>query len=141
MAVPTGSGTETIHSGLFEDVNSSATSIITGVAHHIYTVLSVIVCCKGVHASTNDVHLRISGYDRVQPLTASDITLAIWTATLNSTFVWNDKFSFFGSEPAANTQVGAAAQGTATAQYLKISTDASACKVDVTVTFIDQDWT
>lgn len=141
MAVPTGSGTETLHSGLFEDVNATATTIITGVQHHVYTVLSVIVCCKAVHSSANGVHLRLSAYDSLAGATAQDITLGIWTASLNSTFVWNDKFSFFGTDPSANTQAGRAAQGTTTAQLLKISTDAGDCKVDVAVTFIDQDWT
>ena len=140
MAVPTGSGTETLHSGLFEDVGATATTIITGVQHHVYTVLSCIVCCKEVHASANTVHFRLAAYDALGGTGPRDITLGLWTAQLNETFVWNDKFSFFGTFPSANTQIGRAAQGASTAQLLKIASAASDCKLDVTVTFIDQDF-
>ena len=62
MAVPTGSGTETIHSHLFEDVDATQT-LILGVQHHIYTVLSIIVKCHVLNATTDKGYINLIGYD------------------------------------------------------------------------------
>ena len=142
MAVPTGGGTETIHSVLMEDVNATTQTLITGVQHHIYTVLSITIRTVGVHATTsnNDVNVYLVGYDSVAGATGENINLLNYTAVNKNTFVWNDKFSFFGYEPSSNTQLARAAQGSNTPQYLKIETGHADCKIDVTCTFIDQDW-
>ena len=50
MAVPTGSGTETLHSHMFADVDAPQT-LIYGVQHHVYTVLSVIIHCNALDAT------------------------------------------------------------------------------------------
>ena len=42
MAVPTGSGTETLHSHWFEDVDNMQT-LIYGAQHHVYTVKRIII--------------------------------------------------------------------------------------------------
>ena len=140
MAVPTGSGTETVHSALFEDIISTPVDLITGVQHHVYTVLSVIVCCRAVHASANQIGLKLIGYDSLAGTSGENIILAIWDGVLNETFVWNDKFSFNGYAPNANTQIARAAQAGTDAQKLQIDTEDSSCKIDVTVTYIDQDF-
>jgi len=140
MAVPTGSGTETLHSSLFEDVANSAQSIITGVQHHTYSVLSILMNCTGMHEDTNDVRVYLVGYDRTAGASAQEIQLLRWDANLYETFTWNDRFSFFGKEGGANTQAGAAAQAGSAVQYLKVVTGHADCKVDVTCTYIDQDW-
>tara|TARA_R100001082_G_C4352078_1_gene155012 strand:+ start:302 stop:733 length:432 start_codon:yes stop_codon:yes gene_type:complete len=142
MAVPTGSGTETLHSALFEDVANSAVDLITGVQHHIYTVLSVTARCVGVDSSTSNrtVYLYITGYDSTAGASAQTIYLANWQAVDGETFVWNDKISFFGYEPSSNTQSARAAQAGSTAQYLKMLTADADTKLDVTCTYIDQDW-
>lgn len=140
MALPTGSGTETIHSALFEDIISTPVDLITGVQHHVYTVLSVIVCVQAVHASANQITFNLVGYDSKAGASGETITLAVWDGVLNETFVWNDKFSFNGYEPSSNTQAARAAQAGSTAQKLQIDTEDSSCKIDVTVTYIDQDW-
>ena len=140
MAVPTGSGTETVHSGLFEDIISTPFDLITGVQHHVYTVLSVIVCCRAVHASANQITFKLVGYDSKAGASGENIILALWDGVLNETFVFNDKFSFNGYEPDANTQIARAAQAGSAAQKLQISTEDSSCKIDVAVTYIDQDF-
>ena len=140
MAVPTGSGPETVHSALFEDIISTPVDLITGVQHHVYTVLSVIVCCRAVHASENEISFNLVGYDSKAGASGENIVLAVWQGALNDTFVWNDKFSFNGYEPNANTQIARAAQAGSVAQKLQIGTEDSSCKIDVTVTYIDQDW-
>ena len=62
MAVPTGSGTETIHSHWFEDVDAIQT-LIYGVQHHVYTVLSIIAYCNVLNATTDFGYLAMKGYD------------------------------------------------------------------------------
>mgnify|MGYP003131912085 CR=1 FL=1 len=142
MAVPTGSGTETLHSALFEDVANSAVNLITGVQHHIYTVLSITAKCVAVDSSTanRSALIYLTGYDSNAGDSGAGIHLVSYECEIDQTFVWNDKFSFFGYEPSSNTQVARAAQASSTPQYLKFITDDADTKVDVTVTYIDQDW-
>ena len=62
------------------------------------------------------------------------------------TFVWNDKFSFNGNEPTDFTgpldtvakQDAIADQAQATAQHLKVWSEASGDNFDVICTYIDQ---
>ena len=138
MALVTTAGTETLHSALFEDINTSAVSLITGVQHHIYTVLSVIVKKVSNSGTSNDIALYITGYDSTAGASGETISLARVDLASEETFVFNDKFSFNGYEPNANTQAARALQAGSTAQYLKIETSHADCKVDVTVTYIDQ---
>ena len=92
MAIPSGSGTEVIKSTEITALTNSVQTLITGVANHIYTVLSIIVCeanddsgkmvklyFADSDGSTNPVFLL-----RGQPVGA------------NETFVFNDKFSYTG---------------------------------------------
>ena len=44
MALPTGSGSELIKTTQITDLTNSAQTLITGVANHIYTVISIIAC-------------------------------------------------------------------------------------------------
>ena len=118
MAIPSGSGTEVIKSTEITALTNSVQTLITGVANHIYTVLSIIVCeanddsgkmvklyFADSDGSTNPVFLL-----RSQPVGA------------NETFVFNDKFSYTG--------------GT---RKLQIILEASG-NMDVRCTYIDQDW-
>ena len=64
------------------------------------------------------------------------------------TFVWNDRFSFFGGEPAnqgimndAATQLAIGVQNSNVVQTLEHGATDNAAIYDVHVTFIDQDWT
>ena len=138
MAIARGAGTEIIRTAMFEDVAGAGTkNLIIGEQHHIYTVLSIVMYTVN---AAGYIDLMLNGYDSNGGTTAQDIVILSRTLVAAETFVWNDKFSFFGYEPSSNTQLARAAQGSNTPQYLKVETGSTDCKVDVTCTFIDQDW-
>ena len=151
MAVPTGSGTEVLKAHSFEDINVLLTDLIIGVQHHTYTVLSYISHCTSVGSASDVGMLQLRGYDSFGGTTNSVIQIVTYTLAANETFVWNDKFSFFGAEPAnftgplstAAEQVLISAQGSTgpVAQTLEHSATDTAAIYDVHVTFLDQDWT
>ena len=61
MAVPTGSGTETLHSHMFEDLDASS-NIIVGVQHHIYTVISIICYCNVLNITSSKGYVEVKGH-------------------------------------------------------------------------------
>ena len=119
MAIPSGSGTEVIKSTQIIGLTDSVQTLITGVADHIYTVLSIIVCEADDQAG-DQINIYLTDSDgssnpafllRSQPVGAGE------------TFVFNDKFSYTG--------------GTQKLQ-IKVKTTGN---MDVRCTYIDQDWT
>ena len=62
MALPTGSGTETLQFHFFYDCDGSQT-LIFGVQHHVYTVVSIIVCCRALNATTDLFYINFHGHD------------------------------------------------------------------------------
>ena len=149
MAVPTGSGTETIHSHFFEDVDAIQT-LIYGVQHHVYTVLSIIVYCNALDATSDNGTLQIKTYDNhTSSGTGSTMILARFNPQVGETYVWNDKFSFNGYEPSGTAVMSAAVQilnaaqgGSADAelQFTMTSADSGGQDYDVGITYLDQDW-
>ena len=147
MAVPTGSGTETIHSHFFEDVDAIQT-LIYGVQHHVYTVLSIIVYCNALNATTDFGYIQIKTYDNhTSSGSGSTMHLARFNIQVGETYVWNDKFSFNGTEPSgtavltAAVQLLIAAQGTATVQELQFTMTHATDDYNINITYLDQDWT
>ena len=146
MALATGPGTETLHAHHFEDVSAATTqNLIVGVQHHIYTVLSIVCFASQVHATSNKLLIWIGGYDLRAGTTARDFYICQQPMAAGATFVWNDKFSFNGYEPAnqsanldAAGQIAVAAQGGSVAQTLSMSTEHADTDIQVTVTYIDQ---
>ena len=150
MAVPTGSGTETLHSHLFQDVDnysSSRQTLIFGVQHHVYTVLSVIVYCNALDATTDFGFLLLNAYDIHGGAASQDIQIARFNIQVGETYVWNDKFSFNGAEPANYTgpmnsaadQDLIADQGsTPVANLLNIGGEHGSDDFDVHCTYLDQ---
>jgi hypothetical protein len=139
MAIARGAGTEIIRTAKFADVDSTETTLITGVQHHIYTVLSIVVQCESTATpGTNKFYLKLVGYDAKGGSSGADNTLLKWVMVNDNTFVWNDKFSFTGTEPSSNSQDAHADQGTTTAQLLKMNTTAAADNCTVIITYIDQ---
>lgn len=149
MTVPTGSGTETLHSHFFEDVDALQT-LIYGAQYHIYTVLSVIVYCNALDATTDVGYLQMKTYDNHSASgTGSTMILAQFNIQVGETYVWNDKFSFNGYEPSGTAVMSPAVQilnaaqgGSADAefQFTMTSADSGGQDYDVAVTYIDQDW-
>ena len=148
MAVPTGSGTEVIKAHSFEDINALLTDLIIGVQHHTYTLLSYISHCTSVGSAGDVGMLQLRGYDSFGGTTDSVIQIATYNLAALETFVWNDRFSFFGGEPAnqgimnnATTQLAIGVQNSSVVQTLEHGATDNAAIYDVHVTFIDQDWT
>ena len=149
MAIVRTAGTEIIRSASFEDVDSTRQDLIIGVQHHIYTVLSIIITCTALQAVTNKFILELEGYDSKAGTTNEDMKIFESNLALGETFVWNDKFSFNGYEPAnftgpmddATKQDAIADQGSSVAQKLKFSmtsADGGGQDYDVHITYIDQ---
>ena len=145
MAIARGAGTEIIRSAHFDDIDSTTTDLFIGVQHHIYTVLSVIVMAEVIQASGNTFQMFITGSDSKGGTSGEGIRICTQAMPVNSTFVWNDKFSFNGFEPTnftgpmddATKQDAIADQG-GIAQYLRCKTSNAADAFEVTITYIDQ---
>ena len=147
MAIARGAGTEIIRSAHFEDCDSTEQILIFGDQHHIYTVLSVIIYCDNKVTDTTFFNLYIEGYDSKTGDSQQDIMIARQNIPEVSTFVWENKFSFNGTEP---TDFGSpplstvaeqdliADQATATAQKLCFTGNDADDRYEITVTFIDQ---
>ena len=113
MAIPSGSGTEVLKLATKDGVNGAGGhTLITGVANHIYTVLSITL-----QEMEGDTGKQFS-------IRIGDINV-VFEATLNGreTFVWNDKLVISG------------------ATDLSVYLHQSSWAVDMTCSYIDQDWT
>ena len=146
MAIARGAGTEIIRCHHFEGLNDTARTLIYGVQHHIYTVLSVIVFGSSMQAAGNEVIMLVKGYDSLEGTTNENNHIFVQPMNTSQTFVWNDKFSFNGYEPVdfagpmddATKQDAIADQGSSVSQYLQIETDSDSTTYDCMITFIDQ---
>ena len=145
MALPTGSGTETLHSHWFYDVNGVQT-LIFGAQHHVYTVLSIVICCRVLNASDDFCYINFTGKDGHAGTSATAGRIVRTQIQVGETFVWNDKFSFNGYEStgtnvlSASEQIALAAQGGSVAQLLRFDCEHANDKFDIMVSYIDQDW-
>ena len=145
MALPTGGGTETLKSHYFNDVDADQT-LIFGVQHHVYTVISIIVCCRALNATTDYFYINFKGHEGHAGASAATGRIIRQNLAVGDTFTWNDKFVFNGYEPtgtnvlSAAEQIAIAAQGGSAAQELKFDCTHASDIFDVYVSFIDQDW-
>ena len=145
MALPTGGGTETLKSHWFYDVDGAQT-LIFGVQHHVYTVMSIIVCCRAMNAGTDYFYINFHGKDHHAGTSATTGRLLRQNIQIGETFTWNDKFVFNGYEAtgtavlSAAEQIAIAAQGGSVAQELKFDCEHTSDKFDIMVSYIDQDW-
>ena len=149
MAIARGSGTEILRSAgfMYTEADTTATDIIAGQQHHIYTVLSVI--CYAVN-DCDGLTAAVFGYDANYGSSGQSIIIFKTGAmTAGETFVWNDKFSFMGAEPVdfgsggiddtdGSKQNAIADQGTTTYQRLKMTKAASGDDWHMQVSYIDQ---
>jgi len=146
MAVPTGGGTETLHTHWFEDVDATQT-LIYGVQHHVYTVKSIIVYCEGLNATTDFGYLQMKTYDNhTASGSGSTMIFSRFNIQVGETYVWNDVFSFNGCEPdstavmSAAVQILNAAQGTTTDAELQFAMTHATDDYNIGITYIDQDF-
>ena len=147
MAIPTGTGTEVLKSVMFEDLDALNAPLIIGIKFHTYTVLSVISHCISVGSATDVGIIQLEGFDAHGGTTDQKILIATYNLAANETFVWNDKFVFFGGEPAnqavisdAATMLAIGVQNSSVVQSLEHSATDTAAIYDVTVSYIEQDW-
>jgi hypothetical protein len=150
MAVPTGSGTEVLTAHHFDGMDDTdAHALIIGVKHHTYTVLSTIAYCIAINAADDIMKLQLLGYGSHESNSGETMIICQWVPAVGDTFVWNDKFSFFGAEPTAYTaplstaaeQLAIKTQGSTVEQSYQMTVEHAGDDFDVHVTFIDQDWT
>ena len=145
MAIAQGAGTEIIRSAMFADVDGGQ-KLILGEQHQIYTVLSIIVYCNGLNATTDTCIIRMVGWDNHAGAGAAEPVLCLANPQANETWVWNDKFSFNGYEPTGMSgtlsttaeQTALAAQGGSVAQSLEVSPTHTDDDYDIFITYIDQ---
>ncbi len=77
MAIARGAGTEIIRTAMFEDIDSTTQKLIIGEKHHIYTVLSIVICAVSVQAVGNQININFQGYDSKGGTT--DETTTCWS--------------------------------------------------------------
>ena len=146
MAIARGAGTEIIRTAHFGGVDSTATQMIIGVQHHIYTVLSIVVMATSVQAAGNYVDVFFDAFDSKGAASGADIKIFRQAMNGTETFVWNDKFSFNGHEPvdfsatldSIAKQDAIADQGSSVAQKLRVVAEHASDSFEVTCTYIDQ---
>ena len=122
MAIPSGSGTEVLKVSYKEALTNTVVTLITGVANHIYTVLSITFCELSAD-TTNGIELYIDcGANDVSGGTNKDIyILNEQNVGSRETYVFSDKIVLSGTD----------------ALKTRISTSAN---VDCVCSYIDQDW-
>ena len=113
MAIPSGSGTEVLKVAKVHAMTNTTSTLITGVANHIYTVLSINFTNMSNSDEAIDMYVT-EGSDSYYLLRETIIPD-------KATFIYNDKLVLSG------------------AQSLKANL-ATAGDCDVWVSYIDQDW-
>jgi len=146
MAISRGAGTEIIRTVHLNDVDTSESTLIFGVAHHIYTVLSVVCYCASANTQGNYITMYMSNsYDSKAGTSGVDMYIFRQDMINDQTFVWNDKFSFNGAEPTDftgpmddATKQDAIADQAGANQELHIKSEHASDIFHVHCTFIDQ---
>ena len=129
MAIPSGSGSEILRTGIQGTVSNSFLDLITGVNNHIYTVLSITVLEKD-NLTTHTFNLAL--YD------GSNHYWIIREQSLPSkgTFIFNDKLVINGAD------LNTITSGTNNWKLqVKSTTAANSGGLAVVCSYIDQDWT
>ena len=111
-----GAGTEVLRRGYLDGTAESEVTLLTGVANHIMTILSIIV---NERAALSDSHfLLYIDYD----LGGTDLMLADQYVGADQTFVWSDRFAITETDKL----------------HFKGLSTAGTASYDVWITYIDQ---
>jgi len=118
MAFPVNSGSERLKYTKLTDIDATAQALITGVALHIYTVVSITIC--EMSGAYEDFSITITDSNG-----SSNPCYILNQQRLEgkATFVWSDRFSFDGDKK------------------LMIVSATGPANFDAVCTYIDQDWT
>jgi len=114
LNMPTGSGSERLRRLTLHDNSDSTVTVLTGVAGHIYTILSISAADTSNSASTLGILIN-DGTNNIYLLNATTSLPA------SGSFVWNDRFVVEEDDT------------------LKLLNGVGGC--DWIVSYIDQDWT
>ena len=117
MAIPSGGGSEVLKRASIHGNSNAWTALITGVANHIYTVLSITWAEEAGNAEDIGLRVDISAAGSNQGVIMNNGT----DLPPYGTYVWNDKFVITGTD--------------------KLEAYSSAGNVDIYCSYIDQDWT
>ena len=114
----TGAGTEVLRRTYKAALTSTEYKIIDGVADHIYTLLSLVVCEQGVNTAAN-VSIKIN---QGASTSAADVIVLVKNQSIpqNGTFVFSDKVILTDTDE------------------LIVYTNDAGTNMDVLCTFIDQ---
>ena len=120
MAIPSGGGTEVLKV-VYETYTSGTVSLLTSGANEIITILSIVFCEIG--NADEELYLLIDAARNDVSGTASQDINILFAEPIGAkqTCVWNDKFVFYGGD------------------VLKFYAG-SAGSIDITVSYIVQDW-
>ncbi len=119
MAIPSGSGTEVLKRAYIDAAGESEGTILTGVANHIMTVISIIVC--------ENANLTDSQFDMYVDYNLGGTDLYLLRnqgVGSKGTFVWSDRFAITGTDKL----------------HIEGSSVSGTSVFDVWCTYIDQDW-
>ena len=117
MTIPSGGGSEVLKRASHHGLNNAWQTMITGVANHIYTVLSITFTEESGNSEGIGLRVDVSAAGSNQIVLMNNGT----TLPAYGTFVWNDKIVLTGTD--------------------KLEVYATPGNVDVYVSYIDQDWT
>ena len=120
MAIPSGSGTEVLKRSYLKAQDETEATLITGVANHIYTVVTIIVSDVG-----NISDSVFSFYIDFNLGGTNCYVLVDQSCVSKSTYISNDRFSITGTDKL----------------HFKAYSAGSTASYDVWCTYIDQDWT
>jgi hypothetical protein len=117
MAIPSGSGTEVAKRAFYNRTDANEVTILTGVANHIYTVMSVTICETAGNDETIGMYLDPSAAGTDYEIISIGTALPATT-----TYIFNDRLILSGTD-----QLHFKAGGT--------------CDIDIVISYVDQDWT
>ena len=115
MAIPSGSGSEVLKIAHIAGVTNSENVILNGVANHIYSILTITVCETAGANETLDLYIDDDGGG------TDYYILKDQPIGAKQTFIYDNKLVLSGTD------------------HLCIIAGSSA-DLDVTVSYIDQDW-
>jgi hypothetical protein len=121
MAIPSGSGTEVLKRHFVTRNDTNEVTLLTGVANHIYTILSVIISETAGNSQTFGLYLDPSAAGtnyEIIPIGTSIGGL--------QTFVFSDRLVLSGTDQL---------------HFITDMTAGQSRKMDVVISYIDQDWT
>jgi len=116
MAIPSGSGSETLKRGVFTETDTTEIKILDGVNLHLYTVLSIVITETVGAAEQFSLWLDASAAGTNYEI------VSYQNLGANETFIFNDRLVLMNTDELLFKSFGT-------------------CNIDIVISYIDQDWT